>query len=74
MGAVTMPFVRGRELAAVLQSVNPPVPVWIVSNREWYRALRKGRAVGGGGLVEVPFDPAMIRAAIGALRENPAAA
>jgi DNA-binding response OmpR family regulator len=74
MGAVTMPFVSGRELAAVLESVQPPVPVLIVSDREWYRALREGRTVGGGALVEVPFDPAMVRAAIGALREDPAAA
>ena len=46
MGTVTMPFVSGRELAAVLESVQPRVPVLIVSGREWYRALRKGRLGG----------------------------
>jgi DNA-binding response OmpR family regulator len=74
MGTVAMPFVSGRELAAVLESVQPRVPVLVVSGREWYRALRKGRLVGSGPLVEVPFDPELVRARIGALREDPAAA
>jgi DNA-binding response OmpR family regulator len=74
MGTLTMPCVSGRELAAVLESVQPPVPVLIVSGRESYRALRKGRLVGSGPLVEVPFDRELVRARIGALREDPAAA
>jgi DNA-binding response OmpR family regulator len=74
MGTVTMPFVNGRELAAVLESVQPRVPVLIVSGRKWYRALRKGRLVGSGPLVAVPFDPELVRARISALREDPAAA
>jgi DNA-binding response OmpR family regulator len=74
MGTVTLPFVSGRELAAVLESVQPRVPVLIVSGRERYRALRKGRLVASGPLVEVPFDPELVRARIGALREDPAAA
>jgi hypothetical protein len=74
MGTVSMPFVSGRELAAVLEPVQPPVPVVAVSGRQWERALREGRLAESGALPETPFDPEMVWAWIATLRDDPAAA
>ena len=74
MGTVAMHFVSGGELAAVLESVRPRVPVLVVSGQDWYRALRRGRLAGSGPFFEIPFDPELVRTRIGALREATAAA
>jgi len=74
MGTVSMPFVTGRELAAVVESVEPPVPVVAVSSRQWYRALREGRLAESGALSKAPFDPELVWAWIETLRADPAAA
>lgn len=74
MGTVSMPFVTGKELAAVLEPVRPRVPVLAMSGRQWYRAVREGRFAETGAPFEVPFDPEVVRARIAALRADPAAA
>lgn len=74
MGTMSMHFVTGRELATVLESVHPPVPVIALSSRQWNQARRAGQLAESRALLKVPFDPALVWDRIAALRSDPAAA
>jgi hypothetical protein len=74
MGEICMSLVAGRELAAVLEQVEPRVPVLTVSSRQWLEALREDGADPERPRTDIPFDPELVRARIAELRSGPAAA
>jgi hypothetical protein len=74
MGEISMSLVAGRELAAVLEQVQPRVPVLAVSSRQWREAVRDDGSDPEEPRTDVPFDPELVRERIAELRSGPAAA